>query len=105
MLKIIGGVFLIGFGMEGIALAQDAQTQFTRSSEQLPQGSPANPAEPSATSNSAPNTADELEHALKQREEEQQQPVTDPDRPRTHRYMDQPVGRILRSLAEQADIN
>ena len=32
-------------------------------------------------------------------------PVTDPARPRTHRYTDQPVGRILRSLAEQAEIN
>ena len=31
--------------------------------------------------------------------------MPDPARPRTHRYTDQPVGRILRSLAEQAEIN
>jgi type II secretory pathway component GspD/PulD (secretin) len=105
MLKIIGAIFLIVIGIEGITLAQDTQAQSTRSSEQLPQGSPANPAEPSATSNSAPTTADELERALEQHEEAQQQPVTDPARPRTHRYTDQPVGRILRSLAEQAEIN
>jgi Bacterial type II and III secretion system protein len=101
MLKIFGGVFLMVFGIEGIALAQDAQAQ----SDQLPQGTPANPSEPSAAPSSSPATTDELERALKQHEETQQQLVTDPARPRTHRYTDQPVARILRSLAEQAEIN
>jgi hypothetical protein len=102
MLKTLGRIFLIAVG---IALARDTQAQSAQSVDQLRQGSPANPAETSATSNSSPTTADELERALKQHEEAQQQSVTDPARPRTHRYMDQPVARILRSLAEQAEIN
>jgi hypothetical protein len=104
MLKTMGcGVLIVLWSAEA-ALAQETQPGSPRSSEQSPQGSSANPAEPLATPNLAPATADELERALKQHEEEQQ-PVVDPARPRTHRYMDQPVARILRSLAEQAEIN
>src|ERR1700722_64966 len=102
MLKKIGGIFLIVFGF---AFPLDTQAKSNQSPDQLSQGSAANPAEPSATSSSSPTTADELERALQQHEEAQQQPVADPARPRTHRYMDQPVARILRSLAEQAEIN
>src|SRR5580704_15273097 len=105
MLKLLGGVFLIVVGGEVIALGQETPAPTARPSEELSQGSTPNPAEPSIPSNAVPATADELERALKQREETQQQPVTDPARPRTHRYMDQPVARILRSLAEQAEIN
>ncbi len=104
MFKIIGGVFLIVAGIESAAPGQDTEGQSNRSLEQ-PQVSPANPAEPSATSNSVPTTADELEQALKHHEEAQQPLLTDPARPRTHRYTGQPVARILRSLAEQAEIN
>jgi type II secretory pathway component GspD/PulD (secretin) len=103
MLKLIGGVLLIVLGRPDIAPAQETLAQSTRSSE-LPQGSPSNSDGPSPPSNSAATAADELERALKQHEEAQQ-PVTDPARPGTHRYMDQPVARILRSLAEQAEIN
>jgi type II secretory pathway component GspD/PulD (secretin) len=104
MLKIIGVAFLMAIGT---ALAQDTQQQSTRSSEVPVQGSDGNPTptpgtEPAST---APTTVDELERALKQHEEAQQQPVADPARPRTHRYTGQPVARILRSLAEQAEIN
>jgi type II secretory pathway component GspD/PulD (secretin) len=104
MLKIIGVAFLMAIGT---ALAQDPQQQSTRSSEVPVQGSDGNPTptpgtEPAST---APTTVDELERALKQHEEAQQQPVADPARPRTHRYTGQPVARILRSLAEQAEIN
>ena len=105
MRKIIGGVFLMAIGLEGISLAQETQARSTPSTDQLPQGSGANPAEPSSPSNTAPTTADELERALKRHEDAQQQAAPDPARPRTHRYTDQPVGRILRSLAEQAEIN
>jgi hypothetical protein len=105
MLKLLGGVFLIVVGGEVIALAQETSAATARPSEELSQGTTPNSTEPSTPSNAAPATADELERALKQREETQQQPVTDPARPRTHRYMDQPVARILRSLAEQAEIN
>ena len=104
MFKLIGGVFLMVIGVEVIAFAEEIPAPPARSSEELAQGTPANPADPSGPSNPAPATADELERALKQHEEAQQQ-VTDPARPRTHRYMDQPVARILRSLAEQAEIN
>jgi hypothetical protein len=105
MLKLIGGVFLIVVGAEIIALPQETPAPTARPSEELSLGTTPNPAEPSAPSNPASAPADELERALKQHEEAQQQPGTDPARPRTHRYMDQPVARILRSLAEQAEIN
>src|SRR3984957_20947953 len=104
MLKLIRGVLLVLFGVVGIALAQETQVP-SPSPMEPSQGTPANPAESSTPSNSAPTTADELERALMQHEEAQQQPATDPARPRTQRYMDQPVARILRSLAEQAEIN
>ncbi len=104
MLKNIGCGFLIVLWSSEIGLAQETQLGSALSSEQPPQGSSPNSAEPLATPNSATTTADELERALKQHEEEQQ-PAMDPARPRTHRYMDQPVARILRSLAEQAEIN
>jgi type II secretory pathway component GspD/PulD (secretin) len=71
----------------------------------LPQESPANPAESSTPPAAAPTTSEELERALNQHEEAQRQLTSDPARPRTHRYADQPVARILRSLAEQAEIN
>jgi hypothetical protein len=64
MRKIIGGVFLIAMGLEGISRAQDTPAQPTPSTEQLPQGTGANPPEPSAPSNSAPTTTEELERAL-----------------------------------------
>ncbi len=106
MVKTIAEVFLIVFGVGTAALAQAQQPTSSPAPEQLQEGSSANPAAPSAVPNVAPTTADELERALRQHEEEQQrQPVSDPARPRTHRYTGQPVGRILRSLAEQADIN
>ncbi len=89
----------------GISLGQETQAQPTRSSEKGPAASPGNPVEPLPTSAGSPTTADELERVLKQHEETQQQPNADPARPRTHHYADQPVARILRSLAEQAEIN
>jgi type II secretory pathway component GspD/PulD (secretin) len=102
MLKVIGAGFLIALG---IVLAQETRAQTTRSPEQLPQESPANPAESSTPPAAAPTTSEELERALNQHEEAQRQLTSDPARPRTHRYADQPVARILRSLAEQAEIN
>ena len=76
MLKLIGGVFLMVIGVEVIAFAEEIPAPPARSSEELAQGTPANPADPSGPSNPAPATADELERALKQHEEAQQQ-VTD----------------------------
>ena len=49
---------------------------------------------------------DDLENALKQREEKQQAEVlADPTKPRTHRFTNQPVGTVLRVLAEEAELN
>ena len=49
---------------------------------------------------------DDLENALKQREEKQQAEVlADPTKPRTHRFTNQPVGTVLRVLAEEAEMN
>jgi type II secretory pathway component GspD/PulD (secretin) len=104
MLKIVAGLFLILAGLGSVVLAQVQQPTATPAPDQVPDGSSASPAVP--VPNPPPSTADELERALRQHQEEQKlQPVTDPARPRTHRYVDQPVGRILRSLAEQAEIN
>ncbi|MBV9672182.1 MAG: hypothetical protein JO076_05075 [Verrucomicrobia bacterium] len=51
-------------------------------------------------------SVDDLEQAIRQHDQErQQQEILDPARPRTIRFTGQPVGRILRSLAEQAGIN
>jgi hypothetical protein len=105
MLKVIGAILLVVFGIKCTGAAQDNQSPPTQPAEQLHQESSAPSTEPSPTANVTPTTADELEKALKQHEEAQQQPAADPARPRTHHYTSQPVSRILRSLAEQAEIN
>ena len=49
---------------------------------------------------------DNLQNALRDREEKQQsEAVADPNKPRTHRFTNQPVGTVLRVLAEEAEIN
>jgi hypothetical protein len=53
-----------------------------------------------------PSVIDNLEKALKEREEKQQEEVlADPNRPRTHRFTNQPVGAVLRVLAEEAEMS
>jgi type II secretory pathway component GspD/PulD (secretin) len=90
----------------GIAVLTQAQQPMpTPAPESLQEGSSTNAAPPSPGNNPAATTADELERALRQHEEERPRPLADPARPGTHRYTGQPVGRILRSLAEQAAIN
>src|SRR5437867_12350481 len=93
MLKIIGTVLLAIFVLRGGTFAQN-QPPLTQSAEQLHQELSPPSIEPSPTSSATPTTADELERALQQREEAQQQ-MADPARPRTHHYTSQPVGRIL----------
>jgi len=109
MLKTIAGVSTILFGGIGGALAQDAPGQSPGLiQEQSPvPGVAADPATAVPTPGSSPTTTDELERAIKQHEEEEQphEAFSDPARPRTHRYTDQSVGRILRTMAEQAGIN
>jgi type II secretory pathway component GspD/PulD (secretin) len=109
MFKTVAGVSTIFLGAICVAPAQDAPGRTLQPVQQLStgQGSSAAPAAAAPTPVTSPTTTDELERAIKQHEEveQPQEVVSDPARPRTHRYTDQSVGRILRTLAEQAGIN
>jgi type II secretory pathway component GspD/PulD (secretin) len=109
MFKTIAVASAIIIGAIGGAHAQDTPgPKPDLIQEEAPvQGSASDPATAAPTPVSSPTTTDELERAIKQHEEAEQpqEPVSDPARPRTHRYTDQSVGRILRTLAEQAGIN
>jgi type II secretory pathway component GspD/PulD (secretin) len=110
MFKTITGVSLVIFLAILGALGQETpgQTPQLIDEQATPPGSAANSPTASPAPGSSPTTTDDLERAIKQHEEAQQpqEPeVIDPARPRTHRYTDQPVGSILRALAEQAGIN
>jgi hypothetical protein len=53
-----------------------------------------------------PSVIDNLEKALKEREEKQQEELlADPNKPRTHRFTNQSVGAVLRVLAEEAQMS
>jgi type II secretory pathway component GspD/PulD (secretin) len=72
--------------------------------ESSPQSSPELQATPSPTPENP--TLDNLEKALKNQESTPQpELLADPNKPRTHRFTNQPVGAVLRVLAEEADIN
>lgn len=72
--------------------------------ESSPQSSPELQATPSPTPENP--TLDNLEKALKNQESTPQpEALADPNKPRTHRFTNQPVGAVLRVLAEEADIN
>jgi type II secretory pathway component GspD/PulD (secretin) len=82
--------------LAGTALAQE---------EVRPIPSPASQPSPSPGANN--NTViDNLENALRERDQNQQaEMLADPNKPRTHRFTDQPLGRVLRVLAEEAQVN
>ena len=73
--------------------------------EASPEASPETQALPSPTP--IPNAAiDNLENALRDHQNSQSSEVAgDPNKPRTHRFTNQPIGTILRVLAEEAMIN
>lgn len=80
--------------------------------QQEPQPSPDSSAEPQPTVSpmpsppGEPSVIDNLEKALKEREEKQQEELlSDPNKPRTHRFMNQSVGAVLRVLAEEAQMS
>jgi type II secretory pathway component GspD/PulD (secretin) len=80
--------------------------------QQEPQPSPESSPEPQPTVSpmpsprGEPSVIDNLERALKEREEKQQEEVlADPNKPRTHRFTNQPVGAVLRVLAEEAEMS
>jgi type II secretory pathway component GspD/PulD (secretin) len=87
--------------LAGSALAQQEPQPLPESSpESQPTVSPM-PSPPGE-----PSVIDNLEKALKEREEKQQAEVlADPSRPRTHRFTNQPVGAVLRVLAEEAEMS
>jgi hypothetical protein len=71
--------------------------------EASPETSPEAQAMPSPTP--TPNAPlDSLENALRQNSQTSEV-APDPNKPRTHRYTNQPVGTVLRVLAEEAMIN
>ncbi len=97
LIRAIGIILLLA----GTALAQ-----------QEPQPSPEFSPEPQPTvsptpsSPSEPSIIDNLEKALKEREEKQQEELlADPNKPRTHRFTNQSVGAVLRVLAEEAQMS
>ena len=81
--------------------------------QQEPQPSPAESSpepqptvSPMASPPGEPSVIDNLEKALKEREEKQQEELlADPNKPRTHRFMNQSVGAVLRVLAEEAQMS
>jgi type II secretory pathway component GspD/PulD (secretin) len=81
--------------------------------QQEPQPSPAESSSepqptvsPMASPPGEPSVIDNLEKALKEREEKQQEELlADPNKPRTHRFTNQSVGAVLRVLAEEAQMS
>jgi type II secretory pathway component GspD/PulD (secretin) len=74
----------------------------------LPQATPAPVgSSPAATSQSNDSVVDEIERLLRQRENAEAAAAAQmpPGQPRTHRFTNQPISRVLRILAEQAGIN
>jgi hypothetical protein len=70
----------------------------------LPEASPEPQPIPSPTP--TPNAAlDNLENALRGQNAQPSEVAGDPNKPRTHRFTNQPVGTVLRVLAEEAMIN
>jgi type II secretory pathway component GspD/PulD (secretin) len=82
--------------LAGTALAQE---------EVQPTPSPAS--QPAPTPGGNNNTViDNLENALQERDQQQQtQLLADPNKPRIHRFTNQPLARVFRVLAEEAQIN
>jgi Bacterial type II and III secretion system protein len=61
---------------------------------------------PSSTPTPENSMLDNLQNALNDRQNTAQQEVAaDPNKPRTHRFTNQPVGTVLRVLAEEAQIS
>jgi type II secretory pathway component GspD/PulD (secretin) len=81
-----------------------AQQELQPSPESSPEPQPT--ASPIPSPPAEPSVIDNLEKALKEREEKQQQELlADPNKPRTHRFTNQSVGAVLRVLAEEAQMS
>jgi hypothetical protein len=86
-----------------------AQTEPSASSQPAPE----NPAlaapqtSPGNADRSSDSVVDEIERLLREKENAEAAAAAqmEPSKPRTHRYTNQPISRVLRILAEQANIN
>jgi type II secretory pathway component GspD/PulD (secretin) len=88
--------------LAGRALAQQEPQPSPEESSSEPQPT----VSPMASPPGEPSVIDNLEKALKEREEKQQEEVlADPNKPRTHRFTNQSVGAVLRVLAEEAQMS
>ncbi|HEX4201970.1 MAG TPA: hypothetical protein VHY59_10665, partial [Chthoniobacterales bacterium] len=69
---------------------------------------PAADATPGSESSQSPESVvDQIERLLRERENAESATAAQmpPDKPRTHRFTNQPIAKVLRILAEQAGIN
>ena len=89
-----------------LALAQTGSP--TPAQTQSPGPVPAADATPgSESSQSSESVVDQIERLLRERENAESATTAQmpPDKPRTHRFTNQPIAKVLRILAEQAGIN
>jgi hypothetical protein len=87
-------------------LAVTGSAQQTPVPESPPQPSPDLQSAASPTPTPENSTLDNLQKALNDRQNSAQQEIAaDPNKPRTHRFTNQPVGTVLRVLAEEAQIS
>jgi len=72
-----------------------------------PDATPLPQVSPSGSDQKTGSVVDEIERLLRQKEnaEAAAEAQMEPSKPRTHRYTNQPLSRVLRILAEQAEIN
>src|SRR5207247_1770629 len=74
------------------------------------QGTPLPPTshiKPDGINQDSDSIVDQIERLLREKENVEAAAAAqmEPSRPRTHRYTNQPLARVLRILAEQADVN
>ena len=73
------------------------------SPEKTPDWQPATQATPTPTPETSP--LENLQNALNEQNAARSEVPADPNKPRTHRFTDQPIGTVLRALAEEAQIS
>src|SRR6516164_6410949 len=89
-----------------IALAQTSpETAPSPEQQATPMATPQ--ATPEPENPNSGNVVDEIERVLREKENAEAAAAArmEPSQPRTHRYTNQPLSRVLRILAEQAEIN
>ena len=70
-----------------------------------PQNAPDGQPVAQATPTPEASALDNLQNALDEQNTTQPEVAADPNKPRTHRFTNQPVGTVLRALAEEAQIS